>query len=75
MIDYLEEVTPQRYVEPAIRTVQLERYEYLLYIRRGRYYVKCVDTGRKSMEHGPLTQEQANAMIESRIERHEELKR
>ena len=76
MIDYYIEDEPyQPPVERPIRTVQLERYEYLLYYRRGRYYVKCVDSGKKSLEHGPFTGEEANVMIESRIERHEETKR
>ncbi len=72
MIEYQEEY--QAPVEQPVRTVQIERYEYSAYNRHGRYYVKCSD-GAKSMEHGPMTQEQADAMIESRIERHEELKR
>lgn len=72
MIAYQDAYQPP--VEQPVRIVQLERYEYNVYYRRGKYYVKCSD-GNKSMEHGPMTQEQAHAMIESRIQRHEELKR
>ena len=73
MIAYQDD-TYQAPVEQPIRTVQIERYEYNVYFRRGRYYVKC-KSEKKSMEHGPMTLEQANAMIESRVRRHEELKR
>ncbi len=73
MIDYQDDIY-QPPVEQPVRTIQLERYEYSVYNRRGRYYVKCSD-GTKSMEHGPMTQERADEMIESRVQRHEELRR
>jgi hypothetical protein len=73
MIDYQDEYQPP--IEQPVSTVQLERYEYSVYLRRGKYYVKCRDTEKKSMEHGPMTREQADEMIESRTRRHEEMKR
>ena len=62
--------------EQATRTVQLGRYEYRLYRKYGQWYVYCEDlTREKGLEHGPFSVEQANSMIDSRIQRHMDLKK
>lgn len=64
--------------EPVRFVLIGQRYEYsILPPERGLYTVRCVDTGPhgQSMDHGPFTLEEANAMIDARIKRDDALKR
>ncbi len=60
-----------------IRHVTLGRYEYVLYCRNSQYFVTCQDSEKEKnrLTFGPFPIEEANEMIESRVQRHEELKR
>ncbi len=60
-----------------LRGETLGWYEYTLYCRNKQYYVACQDSEKEKnrLTFGPFTPGQANEMIESRIQRHEELKR
>lgn len=59
------------------RSVQLGRYLYTLLLEYGTYYVRCSDVERTGvgMAHGPLSEQEANTFIDTRVERHESLRR
>lgn len=68
--------------QAPLRTVLIgQRYEYSMVrkIVKGKMglYVRCVDTMKREnhMDRGPFIREQANAMIEARLRRDEDLKR
>lgn len=69
---YLEDVNTQE-----IRKVSLGRYEYALLLEYGKYYVRCSDMERNGtgLVHGPLSEEEAHAFIDTRVERADELRR
>lgn len=71
-VPYLEDVNTQE-----IRSIQLERYLYTLLLEYGKYYVRCSDIERSGagLAHGPFSEEEANAFIDARVERHESLRR
>lgn len=71
-VPYLEDVNTQE-----IRSIQLGRYLYALLFEYGKYYVRCSDVERNGigLAHGPFSEEDANAFIEARVERHESLRR
>ena len=60
-----------------LRGETLGRYEYVLYCRNSQYFVTCQDSEKEKnrLTFGPFTLEEANDMIDSRVQRHEELKR
>lgn len=67
-----------RQVQPPLRTALVgQRYEYSVQEERRQSYVQCRDVEREknTLRHGPFTLDEANAMIDARIERDESLKR
>jgi len=60
-----------------VRREVVGRYEYTLYCKNKQYYVACQDSEVKvnGLVFGPFPLGQANDMIDSRRQRHEELKR
>jgi hypothetical protein len=60
-----------------IRKVQLGRYEYVLLLEYGKYYVRCSDGERAGVQqlHGPLSEQQGNVFIDGRVQRVEDLRR
>jgi hypothetical protein len=71
-VPYLEDVNTQE-----IRSIQLGRYLYALLLEYEKYYVRCSDVERNGagLAHGPLSEEEAHAFIDARVERAEELRR
>lgn len=60
-----------------LRSVQLNRYHYLLFLEYGKHYVRCSDVEHTGVEqtHGPMSEEEGHAFIDARVQRVEDLRR